>query len=242
MSARRNDNRRPGELRPLRFTPGYIEWADGSVLIEAGKTRVICTATIQDGVPPWLRGQGMGWVTAEYSMLPAATHNRKPREAVRGKQGGRTVEIQRLIGRSLRSVVDLRGLGDRTVWVDCDVIQADGGTRCASISGAFVALYLALAGLVDKDLIREIPIEDSLAAVSVGVVGGEAHLDLDYSEDSAAEVDMNVIMTGRGDLVEVQATAEKVAFSRAMLDELMDLATTGIERIIEEQLRVTAAR
>ena len=242
MSGRRPDNRRPGDLRPLRFTPGYIEWADGSVLIEVGKTRVICTASIQDGVPPWLRGQGCGWVTAEYSMLPAATHKRKIREAVKGKQGGRTVEIQRLIGRSLRSVVDLRGLGDRTVWVDCDVIQADGGTRCACISGAFVALYLALAGLVDKDFIKEIPIDESLAAVSVGVVDGGARLDLDFPEDSSAEVDMNVVMTGSGNIVEVQATAEKVAFSRKMLDELIDLATEGIEKIIDEQLRVTAAR
>lgn len=242
MSPRRLDNRRLGELRPIRFTPGYIEWADGSVLIEVGKTRVICTATIQDGVPPWLRGQGCGWVTAEYSMLPAATHNRKIREAVKGKQGGRTVEIQRLIGRSLRNVVDLRALGDRTVWIDCDVIQADGGTRCACISGAFVALYLALAGLVDRDFIKEIPIDDSLAAVSVGVVEGEAYLDLDFSEDSAAEVDMNVVMTGSGNLVEVQATAEKAAFSRSMLDKLIDLATEGIERIIDEQLRVTTAR
>jgi ribonuclease PH len=242
MSPARADGRKADELRPLKFTPGFIEWSDGSVLAEAGKTRVICAASIQDGVPNWLRGKGCGWVTAEYSMLPSATPDRTFREAVRGKQGGRTVEIQRLVGRSLRSVVDLKALGDRTVWVDCDVIQADGGTRCACISGAFVALQLALSGLVDRDYIGEIPINDTLAAVSVGVLGGEPVLDLDFSEDSAAEVDMNVVMTGSGNLVEVQATAEKEPFSRETMERMIDLAAQGIEQIIAEQLRVTAAR
>lgn len=242
MALERPDGRAAGQLRPLKFTPGFIEWADGSVLFEAGKTKVICTATIQDGVPRWLKGQGSGWVTAEYSMLPASTPDRVIREAVRGKQGGRTVEIQRLVGRSLRSVVDLRTLGDRTVWVDCDVIQADGGTRCASVTGAYVALHLALAGLVDKDFIGEIPLKESVAAVSVGVCSGEPVLDLDYEEDSAAEVDMNVVMTGGGSLVEVQATAEKTPFSRETLDRLIDLARDGIEQISAAQLQVTAGR
>ncbi len=242
MALKRPDGRPADGIRPLRFTPGFIEWADGSVLIEAGKTKVICAATIQDGVPPWLRGHGSGWVTAEYSMLPAATPGRKIREAVRGKQEGRTVEIQRLVGRSLRAVVDMRALGDRTAWIDCDVIQADGGTRCASVSGAYVALYLALAGLVDRDFIKELPLKDSIAAVSVGVRGGEPVLDLDYVEDSSAEVDMNVIMTGSGRLVEVQATAEKEAFSRELLARLLDLAAEGIRQIGAEQLKVTANR
>lgn len=242
MAVERPDGRKADQIRPLKLTPGFIEWADGSVLIEAGKTRVICTATIQEGVPAWLRGQGSGWVTAEYSMLPASTPERKVREAVKGKQEGRTVEIQRLVGRSLRSVVDLKNLGDRTVWVDCDVIQADGGTRCASVSGAYVALYLALAGLVDQDLIREIPLKDSVAGISVGVWEGEPVLDLDYAEDSTAEVDMNVIMTGSGNLVELQATAEKSAFSRETLDRLIDLAAVGIDQIAAEQLKVTAGR
>ncbi len=242
MSYQRQDGRGADELRPLKFTPGFIEWSDGSILIEAGKTKVICVATIQDGVPRWLRGQGYGWVTAEYSMLPSATPERTIREAIKGKQGGRTVEIQRLVGRSLRSVVDLKALGDRTVWVDCDVIQADGGTRCACVTGAYVALYMALAGLVDKDYIHEIPIEDSLAAVSVGILEGEPVMDLDFAEDSSAEVDMNVVMTGAGNLVEVQATAEKAVFSRDMLDRLLDLATGGIERILAEQLKVIGSR
>lgn len=238
----RPDGRRPGDIRPLGFTPNFIEWADGSVLIEAGKTKVICAATIQDGVPGWLRGQGKGWVTAEYSMLPASTPDRTMREAIRGKQSGRTLEIQRLVGRSLRSVVDLRSLGDRTVWIDCDVIQADGGTRCASVSGAYVALYLALAGLVDKDYIKEMPLTDSVGAVSVGVWEGVPILDLDYREDSNAEVDMNVIMTGSGNLVELQATAEKTAFDRQTLDQLIDLAASGIETIAAGQLKATAGK
>jgi ribonuclease PH len=226
----------------MKLTPGFLEYADGSVLIEAGKTKVICAAKIQDGVPNWMRGRGNGWVTAEYSLLPASTPDRTSREAVRGKQGGRTLEIQRLVGRSLRSIVDMRALGERTIWLDCDVIQADGGTRCASVSGAYVALYLALAHLVDEDYMAEIPLTDSLAAVSVGVWEGEPVLDLDYAEDSTAEVDMNVVMTGSGGIVELQATAEKNTFSRETLDRLIDLASSGIEDIMAEQLKVTALR
>lgn len=239
-AVQRPDGRTPGDIRPLSFTPHFIEWADGSVLIEAGKTKVICAATIQDGVPAWLRGQGQGWVTAEYSMLPASTPDRTMREAIRGKQSGRTLEIQRLVGRSLRSVVDLRQLGDRTIWIDCDVIQADGGTRCASVSGAYVALHLALARLVDRDYIKEIPLTSSVAAVSVGIWEGVPVLDLDYLEDSHAEVDMNVVMTGDGGLVELQATAERAAFSRPELDELIDLAAAGIEQIAAAQLKAAA--
>jgi len=212
------------------------------VLMEAGKTKVICAAKIQDGVPNWMRGRGNGWVTAEYSLLPASTPDRTFREAVKGKQGGRTLEIQRLVGRSLRSVVDMRALGERTIWLDCDVIQADGGTRCASVSGAYVALYLALARLVDEDMITEIPLKDSLAAVSVGVWQGEPVLDLDYAEDSTADTDMNVVMTGSGGIVELQATAEKEPFSREALDQLIDLAASGIEQITADQLKATAVR
>ena len=242
MALERPDGRGAGEIRPLKMTPGFLEYAEGSVLIEAGKTKVICSAKVQEGVPNWLRGQGSGWVTAEYSLLPASTPQRTFREAVKGKQGGRTLEIQRLVGRSLRSIVDLRGLGERTIWMDCDVIQADGGTRCASVSGAYVALYLALSRLVDEDLITDMPLKDSLAAVSVGVWQGTPILDLDYAEDSTAEVDMNVVMTGSGDIVELQATAEKTAFPRSTLDELIDLAGMGIDEISAAQLKVTAAR
>ncbi len=242
MAFERPDGRSPGQIRPMKLTPGFLEYADGSVLIEAGKTKVICAAKIQDGVPNWMRGRGNGWVTAEYSLLPASTPDRTSREAVRGKQGGRTLEIQRLVGRSLRSIVDMRALGERTIWLDCDVIQADGGTRCASVSGAYVALYLALAHLVDEDYMAEIPLTDSLAAVSVGVWEGEPVLDLDYAEDSTAEVDMNVVMTGSGGIVELQATAEKNTFSRETLDRLIDLASSGIEDIMAEQLKVTALR
>ncbi|MHB1325549.1 MAG: ribonuclease PH [Thermoleophilia bacterium] len=242
MAFERPDGRSPGQIRPMKLTPGFLEYADGSVLIEAGKTKVICAAKIQDGVPNWMRGRGNGWVTAEYSLLPASTPDRTSREAVRGKQGGRTLEIQRLVGRSLRSIVDMRALGERTIWLDCDVIQADGGTRCASVSGAYVALYMALAHLVDEDYMAEIPLKDSLAAVSVGVWEGEPILDLDYAEDSTAEVDMNVVMTGSGGIVELQATAEKNTFSRETLDRLIDLASSGIDDIMAEQLKVTALR
>jgi ribonuclease PH len=223
----RNDGRhRDDELRKLDLIPDFVELATGSVLYSQGKTRVLCTATVEEGVPRWLQRSGRGWMTAEYSMLPASTGERMQREASRGKQGGRTVEIQRLIGRALRSVCDFNALGERTLWLDCDVIQADGGTRCASISGAYVAARRALDRLgLSKALVG------SVAAVSVGIVEGRALLDLDYSEDSSAETDMNVVMTGDGQLVEVQATAERDPFSRELLDELLDIATGGIETI-----------
>jgi ribonuclease PH len=222
----RADGRRPDELRVLDLQPDFLEQPHGSVLWAQGRTVVLCTATISDGVPRWLYGKGRGWLTAEYSLLPASTGDRTEREASRGKQGGRTIEIQRLIGRAVRSVTDFKALGDRTVWLDCDVLQADGGTRCAAISGAYVAARRALDRF---GLARALP--DSVAAVSVGVVDGVALLDLDYSEDSRAEVDMNVVTTGDGRLIEVQATAEGAPFSREQLDALIDLATAGIEEI-----------
>jgi ribonuclease PH len=222
----REAGRRPDQLRPLVFEPDFLENPHGSVLISQGRTRVLCTATIQEGIPRWLYGSGRGWMTAEYSLLPASTGDRTEREAARGKQGGRTVEIQRLIGRSMRAVADFKALGERTVWLDCDVLQADGGTRCASICGAYVAAARAL----DKfGLSKALP--DSVGAISVGIVGGEPLLDLDYAEDSGADVDLNVVMTGDGRLIEVQATAEREPFTRTQLDELVDLATAGIEEI-----------
>ena len=226
----RSDGRRSDELRPLSLEPNWLEQPHGSVLYTQGKTKVLCTASIEDGVPRWLLGQGRGWMTAEYSLLPASTGERTQREAARGKQGGRTVEIQRLIGRALRSVTDFEALGERTLWLDCDVLQADGGTRCAAICGAYVAARLALERF---GLSKALP--ESVAAVSVGVVGGEPLLDLDYSEDSKAEVDMNVVMTGDGNLVEVQATAEQEPFSRGRLDDLLELAAAGIEQIATAQ-------
>ena len=221
--------RRPDELRPVQLVPGFVEQAAGSVLISFGGTRVLCTASVDDGVPRWLAGSGRGWLTAEYGMLPASTGRRTQREASAGRQKGRTVEIQRLLGRSLRAVYDLGGLGERTVWIDCDVIQADGGTRTAAVSGAWVALALAArsAGLPEPS--------ELVGAVSVGIVDGEARLDLDYEEDSSADVDMNVVMTGDGRLIEVQATAERVPFGRDRLDALVDLAAAGIEQIGERQ-------
>jgi ribonuclease PH len=232
----RNDGRRPDELRPLELLPDYLEQPHGSVLFSQGKTKVLCTASIQEGVPRWLYGKGRGWLTAEYSLLPASTGDRTDREASRGKQGGRTVEIQRLIGRSIRAVTDFEALGERTLWLDCDVLQADGGTRCAAISGAHVAARRALDRFgLSKTL------TGSVAAVSVGIVGGTALLDLDYAEDSTAEVDMNVVMTGEGELVEVQATAEKTPFSRASLDELLELAEVGIEQLSAAQDEAVAA-
>jgi len=226
----RNDGRRPGDLRPVTMTLGVQKWAEGSCRIRAGDTEVLCAATIGDRVPPHLRGKGTGWVTAEYSMLPRATAERSERESVKGRLGGRTHEIQRLIGRSLRGVVDLAKLGERTVTVDCDVLQADGGTRCASITGGYVALAVALMGAgLERTLVGKV------AAVSVGVVHGAVLLDLDYSEDSTAEVDLNVVMTGDGRLVEVQATAEREPFTREQLDGLIDLAAGGIERIAAAQ-------
>jgi len=227
---KRNDGRRPDELRPLVFDVDYLEQPHGSVLVSQGKTKVLCTAMIADEVPRWLRNQGRGWMTAEYSLLPASTGDRVDREASRGKQQGRTIEIQRLIGRALRGVVDFRALGERTMWLDCDVLQADGGTRCAAISGAYVAGRRAL----DRFGLSK-AFTDSIAAVSVGVVAGMPMLDLDYSEDSNADTDMNVVMTGDGRLIEVQATAERDPFTRATLDELLGLAESGIAEIGELQ-------
>jgi ribonuclease PH len=226
----RGDGRRPHELRPLALEPDFLEQPHGSVLFAQGKTKVLCTASVQEGVPRWLYGKGRGWLTAEYSLLPASTGDRTEREAARGRLGGRTVEIQRLIGRSLRGVTDFEALGERTLWLDCDVLQADGGTRCAAISGAYVAARRAL----DRFGLSR-ALTGSVAAVSVGIVDGEALLDLDYSEDSQAEVDMNVVMTGDGALVEVQATAERTPFTRARLDELLELAAVGIDEIAGAQ-------
>jgi ribonuclease PH len=237
----RSDGRRNDELRPLELQVDFIPSASGSVLVCAGSTRVICTAMVEESVPPFLRGQGIGWVTAEYGMLPGSTSTRKARDGARGRQDGRTVEIQRLIGRSLRAICDRAALGERTVWVDCDVIQADGGTRCAAITGGYVALHRALAGLVDAGSVRELPAAQTVAAVSVGVIDGEPRLDLPYSEDVRAEVDMNVVMTGDGRLVEVQGTAEAEPFSRAVLDELLVLAERGIAEIRARQLVACAA-
>ena len=231
----RSDGRSPAELRPTTITPGYLAHAEGSVLMEVGRTRVICTASIEDRVPPFLRNTGKGWVTAEYGMLPRATSTRTQRESSAGKVGGRTQEIQRLIGRSLRSITKLNELGERTIWIDCDVIQADGGTRTASITGGFVALVLALQRMRELALIRTIPIVDYVAATSVGIVDGAALLDLAYDEDSKAEVDMNFVKTGDGRFIELQGTAEGLPFDRRALDALMGLADEGIKQLIEKQ-------
>jgi ribonuclease PH len=228
----RSGSRTPGELRPVRFTRGYTRHAEGSVLVEFGDTKVLVTATVEEGVPGFLRGRGQGWLTAEYGMLPRATHSRSAREAARGRQSGRTQEIQRLIGRSLRAVVDLAALGERQVIVDCDVLQADGGTRTASISGACVAVHDALARLVDRGQLAIHPQRELIAAVSVGIVQGVPMLDLDYAEDSSCDTDMNVVMTASGGIVEVQGTAEGQAFSRHELDSLLDLTQRGIGQII----------
>ena len=225
----RSHGRGAGELRPTTIEPGYVRTATGSVLISMGETRVICTASHQEGVPKWLSGRGRGWVTAEYGMLPASTGERKQRDATRGRPDGRTVEIQRLIGRSVRGVVDFDALGENTIYLDCDVLQADGGTRCASITGAYVALALACERLREAGRVARSPLTGSVAAVSCGMVDGVALLDLDYAEDSTAEVDANVVMTGDGGLVEVQATAERTPLSRAHLDDLLALAAKGIE-------------
>ena len=228
------------ELRPLRITPGVAKFAAGSARIELGDTHVLCTASVSEGVPAWLRGSGRGWLTAEYSMLPGATPTRTPREAVRGRQSGRTMEIQRLIGRSLRSVVDMGVLGERTVAVDCDVLQADGGTRTASVSGAYVAVHQALRGVQQLHGLAQLPLFDSIAAVSVGLADGRLLLDLDYEEDAAADVDMNVVVTGDGRLVEVQATAEGEPFARATLDEMLGLAAAGAATIAAAQAAAVA--
>src|SRR5256885_5192929 len=231
----RSDKRPANELRATTITPHYLMHAEGSVLIEAGHTKVICTASVEDRGPPFLRNSGKGWVTAEYGMLPRATNTRMQREASAGKVGGRTQEIQRLIGRSLRSVTTLPALGERTIWIDCDVIQADGGTRTASITGAFVALALALEKMREREMIKTIPVSDYVAAISVGIVDGEALLDLAYEDDSRAEVDMNVVKTGNGRFIEVQGTAEAMPFGRDALDRLLDLADLGIRQLIDKQ-------
>jgi ribonuclease PH len=232
----RHDGRAPGELRPVTIEPGFVRSATGSALIACGGTRVICTASVAEGVPRWLQDKGRGWVTAEYGMLPASTGERKQRDVSRGRPDGRTVEIQRLVGRSLRGVIDFEGLGERTVWVDCDVLEADGGTRCAAITGGFAALQIALENLTRAGKLARLPLNQSVAGVSCGIVDGEPLLDLDYPEDSQAEVDMNVVMTGDGGLVEVQATAERTPLSRASLDALLALAGSGIERLRAAQV------
>ena len=235
----RIDGRAADQLRDTRITPGFLMHAEGSVLIEVGKTRVVCTASVEDRVPPFLRNTGKGWVTAEYGMLPRATSTRTQREATAGKVGGRTQEIQRLIGRSLRSVMRLAELGERTIWVDCDVIQADGGTRTASITGGFVALVLALRKMRDSGMLRSLPVQDHVAATSVGVVSGSPMLDLAYDEDSRADVDMNVVKTGDGRFIEIQGTAEGPPFERAALDSLMELADAGVRQLVEIQRGIT---
>ena len=236
QALQRSYGRAPDQLRPTEIEPGFVRTATGSALISMGETRVICTASVQDSVPRWLAGSGRGWVTAEYGMLPASTGERKQRDVSRGRPDGRTVEIQRLIGRSLRVVVDFEALGERSIYVDCDVLQADGGTRCASITGGMVALRLACETLVADGRLERSPLTGTVGAVSCGIVGAAPLLDLDYSEDSIAEVDANVVMTGEGGLVEVQATAERMPLSRAHLDELLGLAARGIEalRVIQD--------
>jgi ribonuclease PH len=237
----RSYDRAPGDLRPTTIAPGFMATATGSALISQGETRVICTASVQESVPRWMSGQGRGWVTAEYGMLPASTGERKQRDATRGRQDGRTVEIQRLIGRSLRGIVDFAALGERTIYLDCDVLTADGGTRCASITGAYVALELACRRLIAEGKLERAPLTGTLAAISCGIVAGTALLDLDYSEDSTAEVDANVVMTGDGGLIEVQATAERTPLQRAHLDELLGLAAAGIHELREVQAAAVGA-
>ena len=231
----RPSQRQSDELRPLSLTRGYTAHAEGSVLIQIGQTRVLCTASVETSVPPFLRGKGQGWVTAEYGMLPRATHTRSAREAAKGKQTGRTQEIQRLIGRSLRAVTDLAALGERQITLDCDVLQADGGTRCAAITGAWVALHDACAKLVAEGVLPSNPVREHVAAISVGIVDGKPVLDLDYAEDSNCDTDMNVIMTGNGGIVEIQGTAEGTPFSRAELTALVDLADAGIRQLVAAQ-------
>ena len=240
MNQRRH-GRGADQLRPVRFTRGFTAHPEGSVLAEFGETRVLCTASVEEGVPPFLRGKSQGWVTAEYGMLPRATHTRTPREAARGKQTGRTQEIQRLIGRSLRAAVDMRGLGERTVLIDCDVLQADGGTRTAAITGSYLALAEACQSLIARGLIAQSPLHGQIAAVSVGIVRGEPLLDLDYAEDSEAETDMNVVMNNGGAFVEVQGTAEGHAFRRHELDALLNLAAGGIGELCALQAQLLAA-
>jgi ribonuclease PH len=231
----RNDGRSAAALRTIKITRNFTKHAEGSVLIEFGDTKVLCTASVEESVPPFLKGKGTGWVTAEYAMLPRATHTRSPREAAKGKQTGRTLEIQRLIGRSLRAVTDLPKLGERSIYIDCDVLQADGGTRTASITGAYIALVDALTTLQEKGLLTAIPLKEAVAAVSVGIVGGEALLDLNYVEDSSAEVDMNFVITSSGRFVEVQGTAEAEPFTAAEMDAMRDLAVAGVQQLFAYQ-------
>lgn len=238
----RPDGRGPGDLRPIKYETGYLQWAEGSVLFQMGETRVLCSASVEESVPRFLKGRGSGWVTGEYSMLPRATMERSAREVNRGRPSGRTQEIQRLIGRSLRAVTRLDRLGERSVLIDCDVLQADGGTRTASITGGYMALALAIGKLADAGLVETNVLEDSVAAVSAGIVDGESVLDLSYEEDAAASVDFNVVMTGGGKLVEVQGTAEGAPFGREDLDRMLALAADGIERLTTIQLEALGAR
>jgi ribonuclease PH len=237
----RSDGRKPSQLRPLKITPSYIKTADGSVLIEMGDTRVICTAKLEERVPPFLRNSGKGWITAEYGMLPGSSQQRIGRESSRGKVGGRTHEIQRLIGRSLRSVADLKSLGERSVWIDCDVIQADGGTRTASITGAYIALMEAVRVWRERGILSADPIKDAVAAVSIGIVDGKILLDLCYEEDSKADVDMNFVMTGSGKFIEVQGTAESAPFTKKQMERMAEIAHQGIKELLQAQKKVIAA-
>ena len=241
MTVVRPSGRAPDELRPVRIARGFTRHAEGSVLVEFGETRVLCTASVEEKVPGFMKGSGKGWLTAEYGMLPRSTHTRSDREAARGKQGGRTLEIQRLIGRSLRSVFDLTMLGERTITLDCDVLQADGGTRTASITGAFVAAHDAVSGLIASGALAASPVRDFVAAVSVGLWRGVPVLDLDYAEDSSCDADVNVVMAGRGGIVEVQGTAEGEPFTREQMDRLVDLAAAGIARLVAAQREALAA-
>ncbi|MDD4957634.1 MAG: ribonuclease PH [Candidatus Omnitrophica bacterium] len=231
----RADGRKRDEIRNISIEVDYVKHAHGSCLFSTGDTKVICTASVDDGVPPFLKGKGTGWITSEYSMLPMSCQTRVPRESSKGKKTGRTHEVQRLIGRALRSIVDMSALGERTVWLDCDVIQADGGTRCASISGSFIALYLAMERLSDAGKINRIPVKDQIAAVSVGILDGEAYLDLTYDEDSRADVDTNIVMTGNGRFVEVQCTAEREPFTAAQFGDILGFAEKGIKKVFKEQ-------
>jgi ribonuclease PH len=237
----RTDGRKPRQLRPLTITPGYLKTADGSVLIEVGDTKVICTAKLEDRVPQFMRNSGKGWITAEYGMLPGSSQVRIGREASRGKVGGRTHEIQRLVGRSLRAIADLKRLGEKTIWIDCDVIQADGGTRTASITGAYVALREAVAAWLTKGILAGDPIKDSVAAVSVGIIDGKVFLDLSYEEDSRADVDMNFVMTGSGKFVEVQGTAESAPFTGKQMERMTEIAQEGIRELLKAQKKILAS-
>ena len=235
---KRQDGRKRNDLRKIKTTPNFMEFAEGSCLLAMGNTKVVCTASVEEGVPPFLKGKGTGWVTAEYGMLPRSCKTRVVREASRGKLGGRTQEIQRLIGRSLRAVVDLTKLGERTIWMDADVIQADGGTRCASITGSFIALALALEKLKKENILDELPISDYVAAISIGILDGKETLDLDYEEDSQASVDMNIVMTGKGKLIEVQGTAEGEPFSLKQMNNMIELAKKGMKKIFTAQNKI----